>query len=266
MPNIFKNSKVDNKSSVNSNRFNFLDESEIIKEKEKEKKSDKINKKEKIKEDDIQVKPNYFKSNDKNEEESNGFKTVENRKNKKKFTYEKNDNYNNNLTVDKEHLKNNKEIKILEEDFPDLTEKRNVSDLPSKKIEIDKSFKNLFNVKEENKENIQIIEEEKIPDGCICITYDKINRKINYKYGKIDYPNKKRDLQKSMAQIAKFYEKRKNDYINLWGQDMYEDTFLFKNYDYDYFNKLDLQYEIEMDKLNDEMEQEDEIESIDDFY
>lgn len=264
MPNIFKNSKTDNKSIVNSNRFNFLDDSEISKEKEK--KSEKIIKKEKLKEEDNQLRRNYFKNNDNFEEEdSNSFKRVENKKNRKKFTDD--NNYSNkNITEDSEQLKTNNEIKILEEDFPDLTERRIETDLPSNKIETDKSFKNLFNIKEESKENILIIEEEKIPDGCLCITYDKINRKINYKYGKMNYINKKKDLQQSMTQVANFYEKRKNDYINLWGQDMYNETFLFKNYDYDYFNKLDLEYDIEMEKLNDEIEQEDELESIDDYY
>jgi hypothetical protein len=40
------------------------------------------------------------------------------------------------------------------------------------------------------------------------------------------------------------HEQRKNDYIRDWGEESYENTFRFINYDYDYFEKLDEEYDI----------------------
>jgi hypothetical protein len=40
-----------------------------------------------------------------------------------------------------------------------------------------------------------------------------------------------------------FYEKRKSEYIDNWGEDEWEQMFTFPNYDYHYFDKLDEIYE-----------------------
>jgi len=247
MSNIFKN-----KNSTN-NRFNFLDDSEIIKDK-KEKKNDEreINKN------------NYLKNNDAYHDERtdnyNEFKLIENKKNKKRFNEEK-------IYIFKKPIEESvivKEINILEYNFPDLSNnKSNILEVP--KFESEKIYKNLFDVKEEDKDDFKV-EEEFIPDGCICISYDKNNRKINYKQGKMSTSNNKVTIQQVIDNMAQFIEKRKNDYINLWGLNTYEDTFLFKNYDYEYFDKLDIQYEIEMEKLNEEIELEEQLKSIDDYY
>jgi hypothetical protein len=257
MSNIFK--------SNNNNRFNFLDDSEIIKKNDKK---DKDNKQQET------SKKNYFKNNENNndfkkeytkhhDEESNNyndFKVIE-KKNKKKYSEE-------NKHIFKKPPEEpivTKEINILEEDFPDLSKPK--SDiLESTKSGSEKIYKDLFNMKDENKENKDDVKiEEFIPDGCICITYDKINRKINYKQGKMNNNYNKFHTQEAMNKIAKFYAKRKNNYINLWGLDTYEETFLFKNYDYEYFDKLDIEYEIEMEKLNEELELEQELEKYDDY-
>ena len=49
--------------------------------------------------------------------------------------------------------------------------------------------------------------------------------------------------------LAYLYERRTNEYIELWGYDEWEKTFRFPNYDYNYFNNLDELYEKKMEML-----------------
>ena len=92
--------------------------------------------------------------------------------------------------------------------------------------------------------------EEVIKDGCVSITFQ--NRKTTYKYGKMSYiPDdiKKINPEYVMSSLVDIHEKRKEYHINLWGYDDYEKIFLSPNYDYEYFDKLDEQYELEMENL-----------------
>ena len=49
--------------------------------------------------------------------------------------------------------------------------------------------------------------------------------------------------------LEELYEKRTNKYIELWGYDEWERMFMFSNYDYNYFNKLDKKYAEEMEEM-----------------
>lgn len=74
------------------------------------------------------------------------------------------------------------------------------------------------------------IEEEKgdvIPYGWVVITSNKYNNPHNI------IPTLPPDC---MDSFVKLYNKRKEDYIALWGEETYENVFLFPNYDYNYFD------------------------------
>ena len=49
--------------------------------------------------------------------------------------------------------------------------------------------------------------------------------------------------------LEELYEKRTNKYIELWGYDEWERMFMFSNYDYQYFHKLDKKYAEEMEEI-----------------
>jgi len=51
--------------------------------------------------------------------------------------------------------------------------------------------------------------------------------------------------------LNKRYEEWKADYIKEYGEDYYEHYYRFPNYDYEYFDKLDEKYELELQKLDD---------------
>jgi hypothetical protein len=63
-----------------------------------------------------------------------------------------------------------------------------------------------------------------------------------------------------MKALVDLYDNWKQHYINTWGQEEYERQYLFPNYDYEYFDKLDEQYELEMLKFEEnEREKEEEL-------
>jgi len=62
--------------------------------------------------------------------------------------------------------------------------------------------------------------------------------------------------------LVDLHERRKEKYIQSWGEDEYEKMFMFPNYDYEYFDKLDEKYEKEMEKL----EENEYYEEYNDYY
>ena len=64
--------------------------------------------------------------------------------------------------------------------------------------------------------------------------------------------------------LCNLYEKRTSEYIEMYGYDTWEKMFRFHNYDYDWVDKLDEEYELEMDKLFDE--EDDYVSEQDEFY
>ena len=49
--------------------------------------------------------------------------------------------------------------------------------------------------------------------------------------------------------LCNLHEERTTEYINLYGYDIWEKNFRYYDYDYDWVDKLDEEYELEMDKL-----------------
>jgi hypothetical protein len=136
---------------------------------------------------------------------------------------------------------NENEKNLSEDNFPELVvESKNSenNNLPIQKNSI--SF--LDTIKKE------IIHEKKniITPGWVNITFDKKIRKSKFEYGISNnyIINKTQEelVDDVYYALSVLYDKRINDYINLWGYDEYENNFLFPNYDYNYFDKLDEKY------------------------
>jgi len=175
--------------------------------------------------------------------------------NKKRQEYSSTSSSNNNKFIDEKDKKvkeEQKKIIINDCNFPTLTNNKNekINENVSEKLNfIDK-------VKTEMKVEEEILNEEYIPPGYLVIKRDKNTNKIIRKYGEMsDYFNKKEITPSEIIdKLVYLYEKRKEEYITLWGEEEYEKMFLFNNYDYHYFDKLDLQYEEELKKINYEEE------------
>ena len=78
---------------------------------------------------------------------------------------------------------------------------------------------------------------EVLPYGWVVITPNKY--KTNVKTTITITPS----WEKAMDSLVKLYNKRKDDYIALWGKETYETVFLFPNYDYDYYDYDDEDYD-----------------------
>jgi len=97
---------------------------------------------------------------------------------------------------------------------------------------------------------------DEVPPGCVCIKYDKVTKNTIWIYGKNtnSITNEKKSLEENedprviFQRLVNLHQGRKYDHISKWGIDEYEKMFLYQNYDYEYFDKLDEQIEKDMEK------------------
>jgi hypothetical protein len=104
-----------------------------------------------------------------------------------------------------------------------------------------------------------------IKPGWTIIQMNKENNRIVQKEKRIPFEEEKNTFSESetsyyvLDALVNLHETRKQKYIEDWGEDEYEKMFLFPNYDYHYFDKLD-------EKRNEEMRKYYNIEDEEDDY
>ena len=181
-----------------------------------------------------------------------------------KPTYNQFKSYNSKSVIKK------KEFVIKEDEFPDLasTVKNNINNSNVK------SFSSLLK-KEEIIKVEKEVSDEKIQPGWSYYKYTKFknglcgdkNSEVTIKIQKpfikkthervkqkvvLDETDKTDKTDEIINDLSLLYEKRTNEYKELWGEDEWERMFIFPNYDYEYFDKLDEVYEDEQSKLNEQ--------------
>jgi hypothetical protein len=137
-----------------------------------------------------------------------------------------------------------------------LTDKSSFPELVPSKQTIDQTnnmnyMNKLTWVKEEK-------EKEKSDDDWLPVGFEKLGQTNNEKVTRQSLkPAPPAVIMKALVDL---YENWKKNYINTWGEEEYERQYLFPNYDYEYFDKLDEKYEMEMLKLEEkEREKEEEL-------
>lgn len=120
-----------------------------------------------------------------------------------------------------------------------------ITETKDKNIETPKiSFLEKLNLQ---KEVLVVVEERIITPGWVELTYDKEKRHILYNCGKpvisLNNKNTMSNESRVLHKLVENHETWKENYIQMWGEDEYERLYRFPNYDYDYFNKLDEEYE-----------------------
>lgn len=133
-------------------------------------------------------------------------------------------------------------------DFPDLVTNPNTNNT------------NTMNYK--NK--LEIVEpklESNIKQGHISLFYDKITKKLCIEKEK--EKEKQRLSPPSFEKLVKHWESWYDDYIELYGEDIYENVHLYPYYNYNYFNELDEIFYRELEEL--EQMEEAEYEDYDDY-
>ena len=136
-----------------------------------------------------------------------------------------------------------------------LTDKSSFPELVPSKQTVDQAnnmnYSALTWVKEEK-------EKEKSEDDWLPVGFEKLGQTNNEKAPRQSL--KPAPPEVIMKALVDLYENWKKNYINAWGEEEYERQYLFPNYDYEYFDKLDEKYEIEMLKLEEkEREKEEEL-------
>ena len=92
--------------------------------------------------------------------------------------------------------------------------------------------------------------EEYILPGWLVMKRDKETNKIIKRYGETTiFKKTNATCYEIIEKLAFLHDKRTEDYKNTWGQDEYEKMFRFPNYDYDYFERLEQEYEEELEQL-----------------
>lgn len=119
------------------------------------------------------------------------------------------------------------------------------------------------------KNKLEVIEpklESTIKPGHISLFYDKITKKLCIE--KETFIQKSKQLQQypstpSFEKLVKHWETWYDDYIELYGEDIYENVHLYPFYNYNYFNELDEIFYRELEEL--EKTEEAEYEDYDDY-
>jgi hypothetical protein len=166
---------------------------------------------------------------------------------------------------EQKRLEEEREKNLSAESFPELVKTTKVNTSNSMPSFLEKITMEVEK-KEETKSEKQLLMETLKP-GWALFTYDKETKKTSMIEKQII-----RNEQNSLSELditynvfdslANLHENRRQEYIDNWGEDEYEKMFIFPNYDYEYFDKLDEKYEEEMRKYNTAVNQQYD----DDYY
>jgi len=196
-------------------------------------------------------KPNSFKN------ENNGF----NRDNSRRPYSRERDKEYMEMLEKQEKIRINDELKRKEEEkmvalsiasFPELVKTTN-------KTTIIENTSN-FLEKLKTKKRVDTPTKRLVKPGWTELSLDIVTNMtiMDYNITKIEpiYEKTQQDLAyEILHHLAYLHEKRGNEYIESWGQDEWDNMFLFQNYDYQYFEKLDEIYAKNNPNLDEEYEE-----------
>ena len=209
-------------------------------------------------------KPSIFKENSFLREEPNYFKRDYQRRDNIFDSRFESKEYREERTR-KENLKKEEEKRKKEEEAQKNLAEENFPDLSNKVIKINNNQKNIIKYSEKAAQipenEVKQIIENNVKPGWVEIKRDTVNPgKLIYTYGdSVSQPDTiKKSYKKSdytvLEALVNLHKRRTEEYIDTYGYDTWEKMFRFPNYDYEYFDKLDAEYEME-----EEDEEEEEI-------
>ena len=168
-------------------------------------------------------------------------------------------NNNKSLHLRDENVK--KEIVLVAEDFPELCAPKLTNNIPTNLISFSDKLKT--EIKHEEKIDLKMyidLELENLKPGWSLLKYDPESRKTIIKTKDCIHllEQVKSNNEKIYDSLVELYKKQTEDFIELWGYDEWEKTFIFPNYDYGYFDR--------MNQLYAEEEEERELENLANEY
>jgi hypothetical protein len=169
----------------------------------------------------------------------------------------------------------NDEILNKKEQFK-ITDISNLSDFPKIIVSNNKMNKSV-NKKKQDTSFVDIVKKNNpmtvdnslqyVKPGWVSISKDVKTNKIIYHEGASlsDRNKDENNCESLLNSLVVLYNNRKSQYIKMWGKDEYEKMFQIPNYDYEYFDKLDNEYNLrEAENNSPEYNSEDE-ETYDSF-
>lgn len=266
-----KNNRARMSSLFNSknNRFDILnsdDNTNKERNKNKEKNRDKSNVK-KQEQEQKKEEPRNFNSF---KNDSQPF--YEDRRNNRRFNERRSVNSKEmeerNKELEKIKKEKEREEALKETNFPDLIQ--NNPNKPNKKKDENQNQKSnqesnqqqpqpIINFLEKVKNNLTKDEKTEakniIKPGWVCMEKATNSNQIIYTYGKQTYFPREPVPIDVLNALVKLHEKQVIQYDSLWGEGAYDEQYKSPYYDYEYFDRLDEQYEDEMER----QEQEDRV-------
>lgn len=175
-----------------------------------------------------------------------------------KNRYSKDTNYSNKDTKDKNNGFKKAELhEFTMDNFPSLI----IQSPTEEQSPIETSYVDKLKIQQITNENIN---EDYVESGWVVIEKNKQNKTVftRNKLDKYKDKDKKEDndiilCNQIVDNLIYIHNNYKNEYIESWGEDEYEKMFLFTNYEYGYFDRLDQEeYEEYMEEL--ELQQQEE--------
>lgn len=244
-----------------NSRFAAL--AEDIEEKKNEKRVEKKVEKKEEKRDENK-KDNIFKENSFLKEENYFKRDYQRRDNRFETRYETKESKEE--RIKRENLKKEEEKRKKEEEAQKNLAEDNFPDLSNKVITNNNSQKNIISYSEKaakTPENIAnpIVIENNVKPGWLeikrIVTKDQKFQLI-YTYGdcvdeeKISKKSNDKSDYQVLEALVNLHKKRTKEYIDMYGYDTWEKMFRFPNYDYEYFDKLDAEYEMEEEEFQED--------------
>jgi len=159
---------------------------------------------------------------------------------------------------EEEKLKAEKFAKdMAPENFPVLAKSKIENKTQNSYISFSDKLKTEVEEKNSTEDELEDIDYKNLKPGWILIKKDPLTKKIITKYKESLQPPPREKTEKECAldalnALVTLHEKRTNEYIEIFGYDTWEKMFRFPDYDYDYFDRLDEEYEEEMARLEEE--------------
>jgi hypothetical protein len=252
----------------NTNRFLVLMENPIDKNVNSKAKANE-NENEKIQQQQQQQQPennfNHFKTD---RERTYQNYSLENRQ---RNEYRRQQDYETRRFIMENKIKKTKEDEIKtitnKDNFPELKPINSIQKECKPLVEANNvNFSKLLNIEDSliqndiNDKKTDNEKEEYVADGCVCIKFDKKENKHIWLYGKNSINNQEKQTDNKddyenpyivMSRLTQLHKHRRNEHIRKWGIDEYEKMFMFPNYDYEYYDRLDEYYDPYYDKQYD---------------
>jgi hypothetical protein len=147
------------------------------------------------------------------------------------------------------------------ENFPDLvTIKKEIKTQPNYISFLDKVKSEIIETNN-NEDEEEDLDFKNLKPGWAISKMDPVTKKIVTKYKETNEPNPREKTENEigydiLCALTNLHERRTQEYIDMWGYDTWQKMFRFPDYDYEYFDRLDEEYEEEMARLEEEENKE----------